>query len=169
MALDAIFVEFAPAEDRLLVRVQHDRDRETRFWFTRRLVRMFWPVLLKLAAAPTEIRAQASPEARKALVEMRHEQAISGMQFTQGPAKPAQIRTPSAMLLVTTIHASRKPDGRVLLTLCPPEGPGWDLNLSDELLHALIELIRKASASAEWELGLDVPRTAFGTHPGASN
>ena len=177
MALEALFVEFVPGQDRLLFRVHYDGTGEMAYWFTRRLVKRFWPVLLKLAEAPPDIRVQSEP-ARRALVEMRHQEALSGLKFAGAPeaqVKEAQPKRRAAgePVVITGIRSGRRPDGRTLLTLSQDEGPSWDLVLNDDLLHGVIELIRKAVAVAEWDVQLELPRAGFtsptGGPPGASN
>ena len=68
--LSQIQVSFAPAEDRLLLRVSTDEHTEFQFWLTRRYVRLLWPILEQMVAvtpadhpsAPTHARASAAGE-----------------------------------------------------------------------------------------------------------
>ena len=170
--IEGIYVEFSPPEDRLLVRVHHSGNAEMLFWFTRRLVRLLWPVLLKMAEARPEIQAQPSPQVRQALVEMKHEQALQQVTFTQAPgAQAALSRTRPAgdtPLLVTTVQTSRNAQGFTVCSLRPDAGFAWDLTLSDNLLHALIKLLRDQAGVAEWELPLAMPQGFGAPSPGAA-
>lgn len=168
--IEGIYVEFQPPEDRLLIRVHHSGNAEALFHFTRRLTRLLWPVLLKMAEARPEIQAQPSPEARKVLVEMKHDQALQEVKFTQQPgAVAAATRTRpggDTPILVTTVQSSRDLQGFTTLSLRPDSGHAWDLRLSENLLHALIKLLGDQAAKAEWDLDLKIPQ-GFGAAPEA--
>lgn len=170
--IEGIYVEFSPPEDRLLIRVHHSGNAEALFHFTRRLTRLLFPVLLKMAEQRPEIQAQPSPEARKVLVEMKHDQAMQEVKFTQQPgAVAAQTRTRPAgdrPILVTTVQTSRDAQGFTTLSLRPDTGESWDLRLSENLLHALIKLIGDQVAKAEWELELKIPQGFAATPDGGS-
>lgn len=169
MSIDSIYFEFAPTEDRLLVRVHYDGANEMLFWFTRRLVKLFWPVLVKLAGAPPEIQMQASPEARTALVNMKHEAAVKSLAFERVPAKADRKRpNGDAPLLVVTVHATRKADGNTTLTLCPEKGEGWDLTVTDRLLHGVMKALQEVVQKAGWDVALELPRAGAAAAPGGA-
>lgn len=65
MALESVTVEFSPQEDRLLLRVQYDGTGETQFHWTRRLVRLMWPVFVKLAKGRRRSRPSRSPRSAR--------------------------------------------------------------------------------------------------------
>lgn len=166
--IEGIYVEFQHPEDRLLIRVHHSGNNEALFHFTRRLTRLLFPVLLKMAEQRPEIQAQPSPEARKVLVEMKHDQALQEVKFTQQPgAVAAATRTRpggDTPILVTTVQTSRDPEGFTTLSLRPDSGHAWDLRLSENLLHALIKLLGDQAGKAEWDLDLKIPH-GFGVAP----
>src|ERR687888_353907 len=57
---------------------------ELRLALTRRFVKLLWPLLVKLAEeASPRIRTQANPEARKALLGLEHEHAVSKADFSK--------------------------------------------------------------------------------------
>jgi hypothetical protein len=158
MNLERITVEFAPEDDRLLVRVHFSGSQEVLFWLTRRLVKRFWPVLLQMAQSKPDIQRQANPEARKALVGFEHEKALQEVQFTKAVKEPNRTHPlGDEPMLVSRIRARRNDKGLTVLSMMPKEGHGIDLTLGDNLLHGMMKLIQDTVAKAEWDVQLGVP------------
>src|SRR6476660_10139852 len=84
MKLHQLKIDFNAEQDRLLMLVSTDDGAEVRMWLTRRFVKLLWPLLVKLAEeASPRIRTQANPEARKALLGLEHEHAVSKADFSK--------------------------------------------------------------------------------------
>src|SRR5512144_1282722 len=78
MRLHQLKIDFAAEQDRLLMLIAASEQVEVRMWLTRRFVKLLWPLLVQLAEeASPRIRTQPNPEARKALLNIEHEQAVS--------------------------------------------------------------------------------------------
>ena len=158
MNLERITVEFAAEQDRLLVRVHFSKSAEVMFWFTRRLVKRFWPVMLQIAQSKPDIQVQVNPEARKAMLGFVHQKALKEVHFTKAVKEPNREHPlGDSPVLVTRIRARRNEKGLALLSLLPKEGNGVDLSLGDNLLHGFMKLIQDTAAKAEWNLVLEVP------------
>lgn len=157
-------IEFNAEQDRLLLFVTTDDGAEVRLWFTRRCVRHFWSALVRMAEFKPEVRLQASPEARSAVLQFQHEKALQAVKFTENapPAAPAaapRIQPLGAEpVLVTRIQCRRESDGRTLLALLPSEGQGAHLTLGDNLLHGLMKLVQQGVEKAEWDMVLQLPQ-----------
>jgi hypothetical protein len=84
MRLHQLKVDYDAEQDRLLMLVATSEGMELRLALTRRFVKLLWPLLVKLAEeASPRIRTQANPEARKALLGMEHEHAVSKADFSK--------------------------------------------------------------------------------------
>src|SRR5438105_10360177 len=84
MRLHQLKVDYDAEQDRLLMQVATSESIEVRLWLTRRFVKLLWPLLVKLAEeASPRIRTQANPEARKALLGLEHEHAVSKADFSK--------------------------------------------------------------------------------------
>ena len=84
MRLHQLKIDFAAEQDRMLMLIAASEKVEVRMWLTRRFVKLLWPLLVKLAEeASPRIRTQPNPEARKALLNIEHEQAVSKANFAQ--------------------------------------------------------------------------------------
>ena len=84
MRLHQLKVDYDAEQDRLLMLVATSEGVELRLSLTRRFVKLLWPLLVKLAEeASPRIRTQANPEARKALLGLEHEHAVSKADFSK--------------------------------------------------------------------------------------
>src|SRR5256712_10238382 len=84
MRLHQLKVDYDAEQDRLLMLVATSEGVELRLALTRRVVKLLWPLLVKLAEeASPRIRTQAKPEARKAPLSLGHEPAGSQADFSK--------------------------------------------------------------------------------------
>src|SRR3954468_17459620 len=84
MRLHQLKVEYDAEQDRLALLAATNRGMELRLGLRRRFVKLLWPLLVKLAEeASPRIRTQANQEARKALLGLEHEHAVSKADFSK--------------------------------------------------------------------------------------
>ncbi len=157
--LQQLSVEFDAEQDRLLLRISTSAGSEFRLWITRRYLKLLWTALLKLAEAlHPQTQVQANPEARRALVGMEHEQAVSQADFSKPfEAKPRATPLGEAPLLLARIEGGKSPAGLPMLALHPAQGHGVTLTLDPVLLHSLLRLLAQAATQAGWDLALPLP------------
>ena len=177
MKLHQIKIEFVPEHDRLLLAIStaqgaEGEGQEMLLWLTRRCVKLLWPGLLKLAAAAPDIALQSHPQARQALLGMRHEAALGQADFSQ-PYEAAPRARPlgAEPLLVARMQSQVLGSGQFLLDLLPREGEGVSLTLDETLLHSFSRLLAGAVARADWDmqLGLPVAEAGEGDMPSSIN
>ena len=107
MKLHQLKVDYDAEQDRLLMLVATSEGVELRLSLTRRFVKLLWPLLVKLAEeASPRIRTQANPEARKALLGLEHEHAVSKADFSK-PYDAGDQRTPARRRRRCCSRASR--------------------------------------------------------------
>lgn len=165
MRIHQVSVDFVAEEDRLRLRIATSEGAELRFWLTRRYLRLLWPALRGLAELANPLVQQSpervSPEARKALVEMEHAEAVKQADFSK-PFAPTGAEMPlgDAPLLLARVQGGRGADGRPLLAMHTQQGRGLTLNLDALLIHSLMKLLHQAAAQAQWDLALELPQTA---------
>ncbi len=168
--LHQMTVAYTPEHDRLLLRVNTKELVEFRLWLTRLLVKKLWESLVKRFEAAPQVAVQAAPGAKEAVMSMRHEKALQSSDFTKKHEPPAKEPEPKEEPLLVTGFECRPVSETVLrLTLRTQKGTNVNLNLNDDLLHALCHLIRNASQQADWALGLaigDDPITTASTGGG---
>src|SRR5690349_17963745 len=161
MKLHQVKIDFEAEEDRLLMLIAASEKVEVRMWLTRRFVKLLWPLLVKLAEeASPRIRTQANPEARKALLGLEHEHAVSKADFSK-PYDAASLATPlgSAPILLARIQTGHDRTGQPVVALHPSDGQGVTLTFDSVLLHSVCRLLQAAVKKSDWDMELKLPGT----------
>src|SRR5438067_207918 len=126
MKLHQLKVEYDAEQDRLIMLVATSESVELRLALTRRFVKLLWPLMVKLAEETSpRIRTQANPEARKALLGLEHEHAVSKADFTK-PYDAGESTRPlgDSPLLLARIQTGHDRNGQPVVALHPAEGQG---------------------------------------------
>ena len=162
MRLHQLKIDYAAEQDRLLMMIAASEQVEVRMWLTRRFVKLLWPLLVKLAEeASPRIRTQPNPEARKALLGIEHEQAVSKADFSKPYEEGARAMPLGAEpLLLARIQTGNDPNGQPVLAMHPAEGQGVTLTLDPVLLHSVCRLIQAAVKKSDWDMDLNLPGSA---------
>ena len=159
MRLHQLKIDFVAEQDRLLMLIAASEKVEVRMWLTRRFVKLLWPLLVKLAEeASPRIRTQPNPEARKALLSIEHEQAVSKANFSK-PYDDSTRATPlgAEPLLLARIQTGHDPNGHPVLAMHPSESQGVTLTLDPVLLHSVCRLLQAAVKKSDWDMELKLP------------
>jgi hypothetical protein len=159
MKLHQLKVDYHAEQDRLLMLIATSEGVELRMWLTRRFVKLLWPLLVKLAEeASPRIRTQASPEARKALLGIEHQQAVEKADFSKAyERKPRSMPLGDEPLLLGRIQTGHDRKGQPVLALHPAEGQGVTLTLDPVLLHSVCRLLQAAVKKSGWDMELKLP------------
>ncbi len=159
MKLRQLKIDFNPEQDRLLMQMSTSEGAEMRLWMTRRYVKLLWPLLVQLAEdLSPRIKAQANPEARKALLSLEHEQAVARADFSKPyEAEPVAMPLGAEPLLLARIQTGRDPGGLPVLALHPSVGNGVTLSFDAVLLHSVCRLIQQAVKKTDWDMDLKLP------------
>jgi hypothetical protein len=153
-------------QDRLLLRLNTQDQKEFRFWLTRRLTMRLIPVVKQSAArleaaqpgvAATDSRSQSllSEFKREAFLEKADFQTPFDTQARQWPLGPEPM-------LITDVHLSIQPGDVLEMTFedksDPPQVRSCRLNLRIDLLHGMVHLIEQAFDKAQWGSGVSPDR-----------
>ena len=159
MRLQQLKVDYEAEQDRLLMLVATTEGVELRLALTRRFVKLLWPLLVKLAEdASPRIRTQPNPEARKALLGLEHEYAVSKADFSK-PYDASGSATPlgEAPLLLARIQTGHDRSGQPVVALHPSQGQGITLTFDSVLLHSVCRLLQAAVKKSDWDMELKLP------------
>ena len=168
MNLHQIKIEFVAEHDRLLLRISTSDGKEVLMWLTRRCVRLLWPGLVSLAQVSPDVAVQSHPEARQAVLGMRHEAALEKADFSRPYEEAARDRPFGAEpVLVARMQSRALGNGQFVLALLPREGQGINLTLDETLLHSFCRLIQGAVEKSEWDMKLALPVGSGLPEPGA--
>jgi hypothetical protein len=159
MRLHQLKVDYVAEQDRILMLIATSEAVEVRLWMTRRFVKLLWPLLVRLAEeASPRIRTQANPEARRALLGLEHEQAISRADFSKPFEQlPRSMPLGEAPLLLARIETGHDRNGQPVLAMHPANGQGVTLTLDSVLLHSLCRLLQAAVSKSDWDMELRLP------------
>jgi hypothetical protein len=157
--LHQLKVDYNAEQDRLLMLIAASEAVELRMWLTRRFVKLLWPLLVKLAEeASPRIRTQASPEARKALLGIEHQQAVQKADFSKAyEGKSRNMPLGEEPLLLGRIQTGHDRKGQPVLAMHPAEGQGVTLTLDSVLLHSVCRLLQAAVKKSGWDMELKLP------------
>lgn len=168
MELHQINLSYVPVQDRLLMRISTRDQTEFRLWFTRRLTQRLWPSLFKLLETHETVSTQATADAKRAVLEFRHEHAMQqvsfGSEFAGTDLKPALEGEP---MLVQTVEMKRSGEQHYLMKFLPPQGSGIQVQFQEAIVHGLAKLIADALKRSDWGLQLQLPGTQPGLAAGA--
>src|SRR5687767_3339340 len=161
MRLHQLKVDYDAEQDRLVMLVATSEAVELRLALTRRFVKLLWPLMVKLAEeASPRIRTQANPEARKALLGLEHEHAVSKADFSK-PYDAAQHSTPlgEKPVLLARIQTGHDRNGQPVVAMHPADGQGITLTFDSVLLHSVCRLLQAAVKKSDWDMELKLPGT----------
>ncbi len=155
--LRQVLVSFSPEEDRLLLRFATSEKTEIRLHLTRRFVRLFWDAAVKALESHPDVRAQAAPEARKAVMSFQHEKAVQSGKFIRRlDDEERSLPLGETPLLVTTARCSPIAGGRTRIVFGTREGKSISASFDRNLLHTFCHLLVGASEKAGWDLDLSL-------------
>ncbi|MBF8271971.1 MAG: hypothetical protein HW380_1076 [Magnetococcales bacterium] len=145
---------YSQTADRLMLRVSTQDRQEFRFWFSRRFTKRLWPGLSQALNRQVQPEATHSPQARAAMVDLMHQNAISQSDFNTRYDNQVQTVPMPEPLLVTKARLTPVKSGILILSLYPETGPGIELALDSNLLHALCKLLQDSLPQTDWDLKL---------------
>ena len=116
-----------------------------------------WPKLVESLRRAPEISSQSHPEAREAILSIKHDEAVAKADYGTRYQERGDRTFPLGQepLLAAKVRLQPAPAGHVL-ALHPQRGQGIDLTLSESLMHAFCKLLADTTAKAEWDLDLRV-------------
>ena len=160
MRLHQLGLDYSAEQDRLLLRIATGDGKEVLLWLTRRCVKLLWPLLVEMAQLSPRIALQSDPQARAALLEFEHEQALRGADFSRPYDEAGRERPFGAEpLLVARMERSKDAGDNHLLSLSPLSGQRVDVTLDDTLLHSFCSLLQKVvGQKTDWDVVLSLPQ-----------
>ena len=169
MAIYQIQMRHDELQDRILLRVSTTEAQEFRFWLTRRFVKRFWGLLLKMLEQDRPVRQQVDPVAKQSVMNIQHEGFAQQANYSK-PYEDRQYVTPlgNEPVLVAKAEGRLKPDGNYLIRMHPHEGQGIDMTMDARLLHVFSKLLSDTAVRADWDMKLSVSAEAVAPEPEAA-
>ncbi len=149
--LKSLNLRYDAVEDRIVVRLVAD-DAEPWLQLTRRVCMQWRLDLQTLVDASAQVPQGMSPTARAGISSEHHRamaaQATVRKLPNEAPASPAVVPK-----LVTGIACGKqRSDGRWIVRFTARDGGHWDVLLTGESLHGLVEVLNTQVQAANWAL-----------------
>ena len=108
-------------------------------------------------AADPDVKEQDRPQIKKAVLSMQHQEAVQGADFSQKHEKPVKAAPETAKpLLAVNAELGKIEQGTIRLSFHTIGGKSINLNLNDEMLHAVCHILQQAADKAGWDLKLAI-------------
>lgn len=173
MQIHQMQVRYEALADRLLMQVRTRASEVFAVWLTRRMMQRFWPTFHRVATqmpvAGKSPGALLAPEAQAMLAESALQRPLAGADFNQPFGSPEDRQPMGAEpMLASEIQLQSDPKQGLRLALSDAQGRHLTLQLSEDMVTALLRLVEKALADADW--GLAAPAIAAAdTAPGLAH
>lgn len=155
MNIHQIQMAYNAQEDRILLRILSADRAEFRFWLTRRYVKLFWAVLLKMLERDPATAVHRDENVRRTILGFQHESAVRGGEFNKPYEEGVSVLPLGAAPVLLSRITGKQPDPKQqLLSLHPEKGQGIDLGVNAELLHMISKLLLDAVGQSDWDLKL---------------
>lgn len=152
MNIQQFNMQFNAEEDRIFFRLNTVQKEEFRFFFTRRFVKLLYPILLKLLENEYKIREPERAYAAKDLAAFEHESIVSSANFHKEYTENSEtFPLGETAVLLTGIKVKQEPVGNILC-LFGSGGKGVEFQVDSRFLHIFCELLKNVVSKAEWEL-----------------
>ncbi len=156
--LHQFHVEYAPAEDRVLLKINTTDKRELRLWLTRRVVKGLWNTLQKLLERSGGAKAQSDPDLRKAQIGFDRERAMRGGS-TKKPFDDDALEFPLGKTPVVLSGVGYKPSaapgGLGRLDFRTVAGHEIGIPAAENILHSLATMLASVNGHTGWDLELE--------------
>lgn len=181
-AIEQINLGYNEQEDRLLLKLGLVDKTEIAVWITRRVCKLMWGLLQNssgslLTSAPQESTPKAVAPSHKDQAienfarEVAEQKSLENMDFKSEYLTDRQTRTDEPMLAVQCAiityedaSPSGKPKPPALALECT-NGQTVKMALSNELIHAVTNMMQLATREAGWDLLMTVDKTQAGLNP----
>jgi len=156
-ALHQITMSYAVEDDRLLLRISTTEKKEYQLWLTRRFVSVLWAALIQIIEKEPGAKTALKPSAKKAVMAMQHEEAVSTSDFSlPHDDETENMTSDTGPLLVIGGKVVGGDKGVTNLILQTRSGSEVKVALAKNLLHALCRLLIETTMKAGWDMNLIV-------------
>lgn len=158
MKIHQFTLQFHPEQDRLVFRMNTVEKEEFRFYFTRRFVKLLWPVLLQMMEDDYKSRRPETVSPMTgAILEFEHEKVISQADFKQRYAEDTEKYPLGKDPVLLGQIRVKKIGNASVLCLLPSQGQGVEFHAGSGFLHTFCKLLHDTVAKADWDMRLHLP------------
>ena len=155
MQFHQIFLGYVPVEDRLYLRLNTTDKHQYHIMFTRRFVKLMWPLLNKVMASDVEIVSYDN-KTKRAAAAFKHEKMMEGASY-QKKFVDEGLTYPwgKEPLLIVRAIVKSMPNGKQGLGFYCADGKGFEFPSDNKVLHYIYSTLEKVVKQADWDLVLE--------------
>jgi hypothetical protein len=152
MKIHQLYMKYDGEQDRIIFRVNTVSKEECRFFFTRRFVKLLWPILLDLLERDYKDREPEQSHIAGTMLPFEHNKMTANADFGTTYSQDVQnYPLGEKTILLSQIKVKRAAKGYILC-LHPKEGNGIELKMTEIMLHSFCKLLRDNVRKADWDM-----------------
>lgn len=154
-------MEYSPSQDRLVLKINTTDKQEARLYLTRRFTRDLWDALNNILRQQPEIRKQANPEVKKAMMAFAQDAKTKQESFDrayEGGAAFPLGEEPS--LVVGFKFVPKGPDGHPRMVFVTQQKQELGIPAADQIIYSFAKLLSQAVAVTGWDLTFEIGAAA---------
>ena len=169
MNLHQLQATYQSHEDRILFRASFKAEdgtlHEVRAALTRRLVKNLWAGLIEGLETQVALERPQAAHARAEIVGLQHEACVSAMKeggnFNNAYESVIEgYPLGEAAMLITTADLKIAPGQPFRINFASVEGKGFEIALTQPVLHGFCTLLKETVKNAQWDMTLAMPGMA---------
>ncbi len=150
-------MEYQPAEDRLLLRINTTDKQEFRLWLTRRFTKQFWDSIIRIVEQAPDVKKHADPGVKKAVMAFQQENKVKPENFKKPYEAAATFPLGEDPVLLTGFAYSPKaPNGLPRMAFQTARGLEVALPVNDHIIFSLAKLLSQVGQQTGWDLALEM-------------
>ena len=152
MQIHQLNMQYNTEQDRIIFRISTVSKEELRFFFTRRFVKLLWPILLDLIERDYKVREPEKSHIAGIMLPFEHDKMVSNANFAKEYSQDIQDYPLGDEIILLSQIKIKQASGGNILCLLPQKGRGVELNMNEKLLHSFCKLLQDNIKKAGWDL-----------------
>lgn len=151
-------MEYQPAEDRLVLKINTVDKQEYRLWMTRRFTKQFWDSIIKIVEQAPDVKKHADPEVKKAVMAFQQENKVKSDQFEK-PYEAEATQFPlgeDPVLLTGFAYSPKAPNGAPRMAFQTVRGLEVALPVNDHIIFSVAKLLARVGQHTGWDLNFEM-------------
>lgn len=154
-------MEYSPAQDRLVLKINTTDKQECRLFLTRRFTKELWGGLVRIFEQSPDVKEQADPAVKKAMMAFGQAAKTEDQNFDQAYEKEAEAyplgETPA--LLTGFKYAPKGTGGVPRLVFVTDAKQEIGIPATEQILFSFAKLLTQAVTVTGWDMKLDLDET----------
>lgn len=155
--LHQLNMEYSPSQDRLVLKINTIDKQEARLFLTRRFTRELWDALIKVIGQQPEIKEQANPDVKKAMMAFKQDAKTKEESFERAYEGGDAFPIGEVPALVTGFKFVPKgPDGHPRMVFVTDQKQEIGIPGTESIVYSVAKLLSQAVAVTGWDLTFEM-------------